>query len=299
MKRWVWFVGLLLLILVVLCAGLVWYVLFHRAPGQTFDSGGVPIYYTDQGAGEPVILLHGFAVQGDINWRRNGVIDALSKEFRVIVPDLRGHGRSGKPHDPAAYGVELAEDVIRLMDHLGLPKAHVVGYSMGAFVTLKLATLHPDRLITASPLGAGWEKPEETTFLAAAPELAAMLDAGEGIRPPTGMFGADRGKTGMFHTVFVKLMTRYMNDGAALGALLRSAPGLVVPEADLARLTMPMLALAGTRDPLRVGVDNLRAARPETEVVYLEDATHMSACARKEFLESIRSFLEKHRMGMA
>src|SRR5512145_700779 len=90
-----------------------------------FDSAGVEIRYTVQGEGEPVVLVHGFTASVETNWGQPGVIAALAEDFRVIAIDARGHGKSGKPHDPAAYGANMMEDVIRLMDHLGILKAHI------------------------------------------------------------------------------------------------------------------------------------------------------------------------------
>src|SRR5579883_1762190 len=97
---------------------------------QSFDSNGVKIHYTVEGKGEPVLLIHGFAANADFNWRQPGVIKALAENYKVIALDNRGHGQSGKPHDIAKYGEEMAEDAVRLLDHLGIKKAHIVGYSM-------------------------------------------------------------------------------------------------------------------------------------------------------------------------
>src|SRR5262245_2749610 len=117
----------------------------RAADGQYFDAGGVTLHYTDAGRGEPVLVLHGFGdhIGGKL---RKTVLDPLAKDYRVIAFDCRGHGLSGKPHDPARYGLECVEDAVRLLDHLKLPKAHVIGYSMGGATALKLATIHPDRV---------------------------------------------------------------------------------------------------------------------------------------------------------
>ena len=154
--------GAIVGVVLILGAGAIafplWRIL-HRTPGQLFDSSGVDLYYTVSGSGEPVVLLHGFAVQSDLNWRLPGVTRALARDFQVIALDLRGHGRSGKPYEPEQYGLEMAKDVVRLLDHLGIERAHVVGYSLGGFIALKLAMLHPERIISLSALGAGRESP--------------------------------------------------------------------------------------------------------------------------------------------
>src|SRR5687768_5133960 len=85
---------------------------------QFFDSNGVRIRYVEQGQGEPVVLVHGFGNTIEGGWMEPGVFQNVAKSYRVIAFDLRGHGKSGKPHDPAAYGRELPLDIIRLLDHL-------------------------------------------------------------------------------------------------------------------------------------------------------------------------------------
>src|SRR5712691_7172884 len=92
-----------------------------------FDSSGVRIRYVDVGRGEPVVLIHGFSSSLDANWGQTKVIDTLAKDFRVVALDVRGHGKSDKPHDVASYGLAVVEDVTRLMDHLNIPRAHIVG----------------------------------------------------------------------------------------------------------------------------------------------------------------------------
>src|SRR5205085_6565387 len=119
------------------------------------DANGVKLRYQIEGQGEPVLLIHGFTANIEIQWGLPGIIAALSKDHQVICYDCRGHGRSGKPHDPKQYGMEMVEDAIRVLDHLKIQKAHVVGYSMGAMITCKLLVTHPDRLLSATLGGAG------------------------------------------------------------------------------------------------------------------------------------------------
>jgi alpha-beta hydrolase superfamily lysophospholipase len=103
---------------------------------RTFTSDGVLLRYVVEGTGEPVLLVHGFASSVEHNWHRTGVIDALVQAgFQVIAYDTRGHGRSEKPHDPAKYGADDVRDIIRVLDHLGFRRAHLVGYSRGAMLS--------------------------------------------------------------------------------------------------------------------------------------------------------------------
>src|SRR5919109_4742115 len=104
----------------------------------TVVSAGVPIHYEISGAGRPMVLVHGFASSAQQNWNATGWIDFLvALERQVIALDCRGHGQSGKPYDPAAYaGSAMPDDVIAVMDALGIQSAEIMGYSMGGWITL-------------------------------------------------------------------------------------------------------------------------------------------------------------------
>ncbi len=107
----------LLSVLTAACIGGVLLVLAHRVRGEYFDSNDVSIHYTHytvEGEGEPLVLLHGFAVNADLNWRLSGLTKELAKKYMVISLDLRGHGLSGKPHDANAYGDEMVEGIPEL-----------------------------------------------------------------------------------------------------------------------------------------------------------------------------------------
>ncbi len=123
---------------------------------QFFDAKGVKIHYLVDGTGEPVILIHGLDSSAKLNWELPGIIDGVAVDHRVIALDLPGYGQSDKPSDPGAYGQQWVADVILLMDHLKIEKAHIVGYSMGGMVALKLIAEHPDRVISGTLGGMGW-----------------------------------------------------------------------------------------------------------------------------------------------
>jgi pimeloyl-ACP methyl ester carboxylesterase len=123
---------------------------------QTFDADGVKIHYLIEGAGEPVVLIHGMDSSATINWQIPGTIDAIARDHQVIALDLPGYGQSDKPGQARAYGLQWVEDVILLLDHLKIRKAHIVGYSMGGLVALKLIAEHPDRVLSGTLGGMGW-----------------------------------------------------------------------------------------------------------------------------------------------
>src|SRR3954469_12520133 len=132
------------------------------AADEVFDSNGVKIRYVTEGTGEPVVLIHGW--MGDSStWGRDRSGNTQLKGedgFRAIALDCRGHGKSDKPHDPKEYGPEMAADVVRLLDHLKVEKAHLIGYSSGAFIAGRVAATHPGRVLSVvyggqAPLVAG------------------------------------------------------------------------------------------------------------------------------------------------
>jgi pimeloyl-ACP methyl ester carboxylesterase len=286
------------IVVVAVGTGFFFYSLFHRVEGKYFDSNGVQIHYTDEGSGEPVILVHGFAANADANWRSPGVTGLLAKHHRVIVLDNRGHGLSGKPHDPAKYGIEMVEDIPRLMDHLKIPKAHIVGYSMGAFMTLKLLTLHPERFVTATIGGAGHQPPKEEDR-AFFDDLAKSLESGQGYRPlfvrltPIGK-PVNEGRIRSFNR-----MLSWVNDPLAIAAVARSFQQFVSDEDKIKSNTVPVLQVCGTTDPLRVGVENLSNLLPNEEVVWIEGGDHISTVRRSELAEAIDRFIDKHPMTAA
>jgi pimeloyl-ACP methyl ester carboxylesterase len=113
-----------------------------------FESRGHTIHYDIQGSGPPLVLIHGTPMWGGL-WRERGYVKRLSSEFTVITPDLLGFGKSDKPCDPTAYGMDhMAGDVVALLDEIGQPTAHVWGYSMGAWVAEATAVLHPMRIVS-------------------------------------------------------------------------------------------------------------------------------------------------------
>jgi pimeloyl-ACP methyl ester carboxylesterase len=268
-----------------------------RADGQqaprfeSFDSDDVRLQYVVLGSGPAVVLVHGFAISAGMNWLAPGIADTLAKRFTVIVPDLRGHGASDKPHDPAAYGATFVDDLVRLLDHLRIQRAHVVGYSMGAAITLKLLTSHPDRVISAVLGGGGWQPPD------AAPP--AFL--------PEWLQGLDRAATGEITVAEVIRRPEWpaltpgivallnQNDPRALAAVLRGLAGLAVAEPALRASAVPVLAVVGETDrDARAGVERLAGVMPTVEVSIVPGADHVSAIGHPLLLQAIAQFLDSH-----
>lgn len=261
----------------------------------TFDANGVEIRYFTQGQGDPVILVHGFTADAERNWVMPGIFDRLAEEFRVIALDVRGHGKSGKPHDPAQYGMEMVHDVVRLMDHLELERAHVVGYSMGGFITMELLTQAPERLLSATVGGAGW-RPEDDRPDPLMETIADSLEAGTGILPllealqPPGQETPPPEQIAMMND-----MVMSTNDPEALAAVIRGLDGLAVTEEQLTANQVPTLAVVGSLDPLKAGVDAMDGVMSDLSVVVIDGADHMTALLDPRFSQqlaaAIREFL--------
>jgi pimeloyl-ACP methyl ester carboxylesterase len=277
---------------VVVCLLLV--AVARAAEDQYFDSNGVKIHYVVEGQGEPVVLVHGFSANILVQWGVPGVMSRLNKDYQVIAIDNRGHGKSDKPHDPKLYGAEMPKDVVRLLDHLKIKQAHVVGYSMGGFITSYLVANHPDRLITATLGGAGWSQPDDTR-LAFIDELADSLDAGKGMGPLIiALTPAGRPKPTDEQLAALNQLVMASNDSQALAACIRGMRGLAVTEGQLKANKVPTLALIGEVDPLKVGVDEMEKVMANLTVEVIKGADHMTAFRGPKFIDDLTSFLANH-----
>lgn len=285
------FVIAVVLVAAAVVAGILAFLIFRRYPGQYFDADGVRIFYRVEGSGTPVVLVHGYGVNGDLNWRSPGVVRALRKDYQVITFDVRGHGRSGKPHDPAQYGEETVRDVCRLLDHLGIQKAHVVGYSMGGFITIKMAVLCPDRLLSAVPCASGWERPEggrvETLV-----RLTESLDRREGYGPLIRFL--EPVPPPAWKVKMIDFFMGTLNDNEAMSALMKNFLGLAVTEEDLRNNKVPVLSIVGTRDPLGAGVKGMTEHMAGHEAVYIQGGDHLTTLLNKKYLESLKEFLARN-----
>lgn len=267
-----------------------------------FDSQGVRIRYVEQGEGETVVLLHG--VGGSLNnWLDSGIFKNLAADYRVVAIDQRGHGKSGKPHDAKAYGREMAEDVVRLLDHLQIPRAHIVGYSMGAQINALLLTMHPSRYLTAT-LGGGagrfdWDADQEGAAEAEAKDrekecVSRTLMAR--LAPPNEPKPSEEQIRRLSEACFADPM----QDRFAVAALVRSRKDQVITPEQVKAVRVPTLAIVGSLDPAVPAMKSLQMMRPAIQLVTIEGATHggvRGATGRPEFVAALREFLRSHRQG--
>lgn len=220
-----------------------------------FDSDGVKIHYQVDGDGPPVVLVHGYLATGDLNWRTNGVVKMLSPKYKVITIDNRGHGKSDKPLESQDYGEKMVEDVVRLLDHLKIEKAHIVGYSMGGMIALKMSATHPDRMLSAVVGGMGWFPKGPIGDRPAPPNL-----------PPA--FKPKR-------------------------ACAEAFPDLGITRDEMTAVKVPMTVIIGEVDNLIRRVESLESIRPDIPVVRIPGANHVTCIWNEKFKSAIQFALDR------
>ncbi|PYI65676.1 alpha/beta hydrolase [Arthrobacter livingstonensis] len=232
---------------------------------------GVELSYDAVGDGEPILLLHGSALSRAI-WRGFGYTKALRENHRVISMDLRGHGRSGKPHVQDAYAMDvLVADALAVLDASGAPQAHFGGYSVGSRIGYALAVAAPERLLSLTTLAG--------TFRIQPGSVGKLFfDGYDAALGEDGMPGFVEGwERRIGAPLDSQTKTAFLaNDAAALRAYFRQTEAEpAIDEADVAAITLPALLLAGTADRERLE-DSRRAAElmPNARVVELPGRNH-------------------------
>lgn len=248
---------------------------------SAFESNGFKIAYDDSGAGEgrPMVLVHGFTSNRVENWQRLGWYGAFErKRIRYVALDCRGHGESGKSHDPVDYGRgRMAGDVIALADHLKIERFHLMGFSMGARVAIFAALSAPKRIATLTLGGVGDKLFEPA--LAGNPMAAAMEEPDpEKISDP------------MLKS-FRAFADEQGEDRLALAALTRASEEPLTPEM-LKGLNVPVLVVAGARDELAGDPNALAALFPDGRAVVVPGCDHFSAIPHALYKATVFDFLD-------
>ncbi len=255
--------------------------------GYFTSSDGLTIHYLHRGSGkgDPVILIPGYGQWAFYWFRATGLGWALGGEYRVFAMDLRGHGQSDKPHDPLQYGPQMAQDVIDLMDHLGIEKAHVHGFGLGGALLTRLLIRHQDRLITAIYGGSG--VPE------VAPKWASLV--------PTDLRVHDPRERWHFNSV----VSGAISDDKALNALyqypwdagtgfegyVRSAAS----EIDLKQVRIPVLAIVGEYDSPNRWTHRMARELAHFEKVVLPKRGHLRSVESSTYNQVAARFIRRHR----
>jgi len=249
---------------------------------QSFQHGDVEIAYLDEGEGEPIVLVHGFASSKNVNWVYPTWVSELRKGGRrVIALDNRGHGESAKLYDPARYSIPImAGDVVALMDHLDIPSADMMGYSMGGRMTAWLGLNAPERLRSAilGGIGIGMIEgggPGENVAQALeAPSLDDVTD-------PVGR-------------TFRAFADQTRSDRLALAACLRGSRELMTTE-EASHIKVPVLIAVGTTDEVAGSAHALGDVIPGSEVLDIPGRDHMRAVGDKVYKSGVADFLSRRK----
>jgi pimeloyl-ACP methyl ester carboxylesterase len=247
---------------------------------QSFRHDDVDIAFLDEGQGEPIVLVHGFASTAQVNWVYPGWVATLTKAGRrVIALDNRGHGASTKLYDPAAYhSARMAEDVRALLDRLDLPRADVMGYSMGARITAFFARAHPARLRRAVLGGLGIRLVDGVGLpesIAEALEAPALAD----VRDPMGR-------------TFRAFAEQTKSDLKALAACIRGSRQTLTRD-EVAAIRAPVLVAVGTKDEVAGSASELAALLPAGRALDIPGRDHMLAVGDRVFKEGVLRFLSE------
>ena len=245
---------------------------------EHFSSDGVDIAFLDGGEGDPILLVHGFASNHVVNWGATGWIDTLKRAGRrVIAMDVRGHGKSAKLRDPASYSLAtMADDALRLLDHLSIHRADVMGYSMGARITVAMALANQDRMRSMVLGGMGYAMVEG---MRGENEIVAALEAPtlEAAEPGPGL-------------AYRKFAEQTGSDTLALAACMRRARETFTPE-QLGTIHIPTLIAIGDKDGVAGSADDLAALIPGAEVFIIPNRDHMLATGDKHYKAAVLEFL--------
>jgi len=242
-----------------------------------FDSDGVRLHYEIHGPerGTPIVLVHGFASDYRLNWVGSRWQETLTGNgFRIIGLDCRGHGHSDKPHEEAAYTVDvMTGDVVRLLDHVDVAEAAYLGYSMGARIGLEVVMDFPDRITRAVLGGVG-----ASGAIEHAEEIAHAFRIGEPTDDP------------IAQTFYKFAAARPDNDLMALAACIRGLRPERHPER-LGRIRTPILVAVGERDDIARGAPELIEEIPSARLYTIPNRDHMSAVTAREFKSAALDFL--------
>lgn len=262
------------------------------APDLYFTSADARLRFRDIGQGEPVVLMHGLTRSLE-DWA--GVGDSLALNHRVIAIDLRGFGKSTRFSDPARFGSVFAADVVRLLDHLGIRRAHLAGHSLGAVIAAKVAALHPERVSSIS-LIAGPFYEETTGFARDSAGFAADVEQGRGMKR-------------FLHWIFPAFPdsviaafdaeTMRTNDPATIGAALRSLGDLLVSPRTAGAVRVPALVAVGAGDPLLPQSRWLASWWRGARLLEVSDADHLSILYHPRVLAEMRTLMRERRTALS
>lgn len=249
------------------------------AVSDFIDSDGVKIHYETFGEGRPIVLVHGFAASIALNWVGPGWIDTLLPLRLVVALDCRGHGLSDKPHVPVAYNADKMErDVLNLMDHLGIDRADLFGYSMGSFIALGLLAHHRRRFTSVVLGGAG------NVLEGLLPDTGRAIAEGLSVDDPSTITDP----TGLAFRLFAQADPN--NDLKALAACAGN-PAPPIDAAAFAGVDVPVLIVKGANDDVTGDPRPTAETIPGARLIMIPDTDHLTAVRDERFKNAVVAFL--------
>jgi pimeloyl-ACP methyl ester carboxylesterase len=252
------------------------------------SNNGVKIYYEVEEKGPPLIMIHGL---GDnlSQWRRCGHSDALKNDYQLILLDARAHGKSDKPHEPSAYGSKMAEDVLAVLNDLGIRKTHYIGYSMGATIGFRLATGHADNFLSFIFGGSSPYPPNEAAIKGREMIIEMMKLA---IKDPQAYIKRREQSFGRALTPQERKDQLAGDPEAGLALMSNPDNYPTFSNHDLSLISVPCLFFCGDLDTAYTGAKEAASHIKKAKFIPLPSLNHVTAFARSDLvLPHIKEFL--------
>ena len=262
-----------------------------------FNNKGVKIYYEIEGEGPPVILIHGFAANIEANWKATNWVNILKNDYKLILVDCRGHGKSDKPKDATQYGEKMSEDIVKLLDHLSIEKTNFFGYSMGARITTDILLQKQERFISAIMGGFPLVYPKKRTDFFTKRIMKKWV---KGLKT-TNLDDIKNKDARRFRKVISQYANSHLQDLEALACVLEGEvqrPDGLLPtnpkrKESLKKVNVPVMTVFGADDGIlksgkSIGADLV----PGSCHFQIEGKDHISVVADPKFHIVVKAFLD-------
>lgn len=290
LKKFVMFIGVLVLMIAIYG----YFRLFAGRPGELPNpegttshyvtaTDGTKIHYLTMGSGVPILLIHGYFANADLNWFKNGIAQELAKTNLVIAMDNRGHGRSDKPYSSQSYGAHMWQDALLVLDDMKIDKAHIHGYSMGGSILTQILFHAPERVLTATYGGAGIPEYNEAIKKQVPQDKIAteIVKAEETQAKKVVKYG-------------------FAHDYIAMIVVVKNAPwdGPEHKKIDLTQVKIPVLSITGEYDSPNWRTHRLKRELPNYRSIVLPGKAHLTAITEgfmpKEYLTESVNFIRNY-----
>ena len=263
-----------------------------------FDNKGVKIYYEIEGEGPPVIMLHGFAANIQANWKDTNWVDVLKDDYKLILVDFRGHGKSDKPKDAAQYGEMINDDIVKLIDYLSIKKANFFGYSMGSRIITDILLQMEERFISAIIGGYPLYSSNKIAKFFAKVTMKKMIEGLKTSNPDD-----IKNKAVLnFRKVISSYSDSHVQDLEALACVLEGdiqRPDGIIPtnpkrKEALKKVNIPLITVLGSADPMvKLSKSTLAQLVPDSCHFQIEGKDHNSVVGDPKFQMVVKAFLDQ------